>query len=73
MMKMNNTTKRTYEELYSLWKQYNAKMMRDFPNDDYPFRIDMPGLDQFERKDCKGDFRWELDETAHAFAKHIRL
>ena len=46
-------------------------MMRDFPGDDFPFRFDMPGLDQFEREDCKGDFRWEIDKTAHAFAEHI--
>jgi hypothetical protein len=46
-------------------------MMRDFPGDDFPFRFDMPGLDQFERADCKGDFRWEIDKTAHAFAEHI--
>ena len=45
--------------------------MRDFPGDDFPFRFDIPGLDQFEREDCKGDFRWEIDETAHAFAEHI--
>lgn len=71
MMKINKTTKDTYETLYSLWKQYYAKMMRDFPGDDFPFRFDMPGLDQFEREDCKGDFRWEIDKTAHAFAEHI--
>ncbi len=71
MMKINKTTKDTYDKLYSLWKQYYAKMMRQYPGDDFPFRFDMPGLDQFERKDCKGDFRWEIDKTAHAFAEYI--
>lgn len=70
-MKLNKTTKQTHEDLYKLWKQYYAKMMRDFPGDDFPFRFDMPGLDQFERADCKGDMRWEIDETAHAFAEYI--
>ena len=71
IMKINKTTKQTYESLYELWKQYNAKMMRDFPNDDYPFRYDMPGVDYFERADCKGEYRYELDEIAYAFAEHI--
>lgn len=71
MMKINKTTKQTYEALYELWKQYKSKMMREFPNDNFPFRLDMPGINQFERKDCKGDFRWELDETAHEFADYI--